>query len=103
MVMFELGAKVRGHAQVWISDKVAADQVIQAFLQDSHVPTRNRTIALRQWISDSNLVTTWQPVLVPHMQTGLLERLTQEPQPWTQPDLAKQELALRKRGKALTF
>jgi hypothetical protein len=103
MVMFELGAKARAHADAWISDKVAADQVIQAFPQDPHVLTRDRAIALRQWVADMELVAKWQPVVVPHMQTALLERLSQEPQSWTQLELVNDELAVRKRGKALTF
>jgi hypothetical protein len=103
MVMFELGAKARAHADAWISDKVAADQVIQAFPQDPHVLTRDRAIALRQWVADMELAAKWQPVVVPHMQTALLERLSQEPQSWTQLDLVSQELAVRKRGKTLTF
>ncbi len=103
MVMFELGAKARSHGETWEAKGSATDEFVQAFPQDPHVLTRPRAAAVRQWADDAGLVSRWQPVLVPHMQTALLERLTQEPQPWTQPELIAQELAVRKRGKVLTF
>lgn len=103
MVMFELGGKARSHADAWDAKGSVTDEFVQAFPHDPHVLTRLRAAAVRQWVDDAGLVAKWQPVLVPHMQTALLERLAQDPQPWAQMDLVKQELAGRKRGKTLTF
>ncbi len=103
MVMFDQGAKARHQAEVWEGKGSVTDEFVQAFSQDPHVLTRSRANAVRQWADEAGLVAKWQPVLVPHMQTALLERLTREPQAWSQPELINQELAVRKRGKVLTF
>lgn len=103
MVMFELGAKVRSHAEAWDTKGAVTDQLVEAFSQDPHVLSRARAVAVQHWAGDAELVAKWQALVVPHMQTALLERLTQEPQSWTNLGLVQQELATRKRGKALTF
>ncbi|MBI5855927.1 MAG: hypothetical protein HZB35_12030, partial [Nitrospirae bacterium] len=103
MVMFELGAKARSHAEAWDAKGTVTDQLVEAFAQDPHVLTRARAAAVQQWAADAALVARWQPLVVPHMQTALLERLIQEPQSWTNLELVQQEMATRKRGKALTF
>ena len=41
------------------------------------------------------LVRHWQPQLVPHMQTRMLQHLKDHPQPWSDLSLIEQELASR--------
>jgi hypothetical protein len=47
-------------------------------------------------LNDPQLVRKWQPMLVPHMQTAILEKLQQRPTTWTDSELVEKELAARR-------
>lgn len=51
-----------------------------------------------RWLKDPQIARKWQKVLVPHMQTALLERLQRQPTAWTDLDLVNKELAARRRA-----
>ncbi len=51
---------------------------------------------MKRTTKDPNLVHKWQTVFVPHMQRPILERLQEQPTPWTDLALVEKELAARR-------
>jgi hypothetical protein len=56
--------------------------------------SQERARRILQLLGDEQFMHNWQAILIPHMQTRQLRRLRGTPQPWTDLDLIKRELAL---------
>jgi hypothetical protein len=70
--------------------------MIKFFGYDRHLLTVGRAKSVLRRLADPELVFRWQKVLVPHMQTSLLQRLQQRPTAWTDISLVEKELATRR-------
>ncbi len=60
--------------------------------------TVSRACRISDWLDDPDLLREWQPTLVPHMQTSLLESLQKQPRDWTVLQLVTEELDKRRAG-----
>ena len=58
--------------------------------------TESRAARILTWLDDPDLLGEWQPTLVPHMQTALLEGLQKAPRDWTALQLVAEELNKRR-------
>jgi hypothetical protein len=70
--------------------------MIKFFDNDRHLFTAARAKSVLRRLDDSDLLLGWQKVLVPHMQTALLQKLQQHPTGWTDISLVEKELARRR-------
>ena len=97
-VMIMLGQKerVRAKAEYFASNPSVAEAFAKAFRDDRHPLSAQRARNILRWLADSQLVRNWQKVFVPHIQTPMLERLRQNPTPWTDLALVEKELAARR-------
>lgn len=62
---------------------------------DRHPLSVQRARTIGGWLDDPGLVRRWQKVLVPHLQTEILEALARRPKDWTASGLVREELARR--------
>jgi hypothetical protein len=62
----------------------------------SHPLFREQAAAIANWTKDTQRLKRWQKILVPRMQTSLLERIQKNPPAWADKQLVKRELAQRK-------
>lgn len=62
---------------------------------DRHPLSVQRARTIGGWLDDPGLARRWQKVLVPHMQTEVLQALARRPTPWTAPERVRAELARR--------
>jgi hypothetical protein len=112
MLMFRLDAQVRSYAQMVINQPTIPETLAGTFHDPAHPLSTERAQQVLRWATDPTLVKKWQPFLVPHMQTTMLHRLHDHPQPWSDSELIQNELAHRERqpsgssssrSKTLTF
>ena len=94
MVILDASDKARVQAEYFsvLSESEAARR---ADVDDRHPLNRQRARNILNWLAEPALVRRWQPVLVPHMQTRLLQALQARPTVWTDSELVQQELAQR--------
>jgi Putative metallopeptidase len=64
---------------------------------DRHPLSMQRARTLRSWLADDKITRRWQSMLVPHLQTAMLEKLKRQPLTWTDLPLVEKELASRGR------
>ncbi len=95
MVMFNESRAVRTQAKYFATIPSQPEADKKQVLDDRHPLSVQRARNILGWLDDPDFVSKWQTVLVPHMQTTLLETLAKSPQPWTSPDLVAQELSRR--------
>jgi hypothetical protein len=95
MLMFRLDAQVRSYAQMVINQPGISETLVGTFHDPAHPLTTERAEQVLKWATDPSLVKRWQPFLVSHMQTAMLRRLHDHPQPWSDATLIQSELAQR--------
>lgn len=95
MLTFRLDANVRAYSQTVMNQPSLAASLKNAFNDPLHPLSVERAERVLKWATDPDLVRRWQPQLVPHMQTRMLEHLKQHPQPWSDLTLIEQELIAR--------
>jgi hypothetical protein len=71
---------------------------MKLFQGERHPLSMERARSVLRWVKDPQLARRWQKVLVPHMQTALLERLLRQPTVWTDLPLVEKELKARGQG-----
>ena len=94
MVMLGYQQQVRTLAE-YFAQNPNASQLATRTGSDPYLLTRERAQKVVAWVDDAELLRRWQPVLVPNMQTNVLQKLKDQPQPWTSAALIEQELAKR--------
>ena len=62
---------------------------------DRHPLSVQRARNIHRWLDNPDLVRRWQKILVPQMQTALLEALHRRPKSWSDRELVEKELARR--------
>lgn len=92
---FRLDANVRAYSQTIINQPETSNSLSELFHDPLHPLTPDRAQQVLKWATDPELVRNWQPTLVPHMQTRMLEHLIKHPQPWSDQNLIEKELAVR--------
>lgn len=95
MLTFRLDANVRAYSQTVINQPTVASSLGDIFKNPLHPLTVDRAQRVLKWATDPTLVHQWQAQLVPHMQTTMLQRLKDHPQPWSDPVLIEKELMSR--------
>jgi len=95
MLTFRLDANVRAYAQMLINQPSLASSLEEVFHDPLHPLTAERAERVLAWATDPDLVRAWQPQLIPHMQTKMLQQLKDHPQPWSAPGLIDEELRKR--------
>jgi hypothetical protein len=95
MVMLGQKERARSKAEFFAANPSTAEALSKLFRDDRHPVSTQRARNILRWIDDPNLVLKWQTVLVPHMQTAVLDKLEQRPTAWTNADLVKKELSAR--------
>ena len=95
MLTFRLDANVRAYSQTMINQPALSASLGDVFKDPMHPLTTERAQRVLKWATDPTLVRNWQPQLLPHMQTRMLQHLKDHPQPWSDLSLIEQELAAR--------
>jgi len=95
MVMFNETAAVRTQAEYFATIPARPEADKKLMIDDRHPLSAQRARNILRWLGDPAFLSKWQTVLVPHMQTTLLETLARTPQPWSSPVKINQELARR--------
>jgi hypothetical protein len=96
MVMMGQKERARSKAEYFAANPSGAEALAKLFRDDRHPVSPQRTRNILRWLNDPQLVRKWQPMLVPHMQTAILEKLQQRPTTWTDSELVEKELAARR-------
>jgi hypothetical protein len=97
MLTFRLDASIRAYSQSIINQPTLSVSLGKVFNDPLHPLTTERAQRVLVWATNPNLVRSWQPHLVPHMQTAILQQLKAHPQPWSDVELIEEELASRER------
>lgn len=96
MVMMGQKERARSKAEYFAANPSGAEALAKLFRDDRHPVSPQRARNILRWLNDPQLVRKWQPMLVPHMQTSMLEKLQQRPTTWTDSELVEKELAARR-------
>lgn len=95
MILFKRADRARRNAEFFAkrpSQTAAAAQPDPATRQPL---SARRAGNILRWLDDPNLLRRWQAVLLPQMQTELLQGLRRQPPAWSDPRLIERELAKR--------
>ena len=96
MLTFRLDANVRAYSQTMINQPDLSSSLEDVFHDPFHPLTIDRAQRVLTWATDPDLVRKWQPRLIPHMQTKMLQQLHDHPQPWSDRELIETELRTRR-------
>jgi len=88
--------RLKSVATYLVENSTITEAMIKFFGSDPHLFTVARAKSVLRRLDDPVLLRRWQKVLVPHMQTSLLQRLKQHPTAWTDVSLVEKELANRR-------
>ena len=95
MVMLGQKERVRAKAEFLRTHRSLLQAIAKGFRDEQHLLSEHRAGNLLRWLEEPGLVRRWQTILVPHMQTAVLERLKAAPTPWTDLALVEKELSTR--------
>jgi hypothetical protein len=95
MVMLKQESRVSSLAEYFVKNPSDSESLARVLDDDRHPPSPQRCQDILRWLQDPQLVRKWQRVLVPHMQTTLLQRMMLKPTPWTDRGLVEKELQAR--------
>jgi hypothetical protein len=96
IVMLSQEERLEAQAEFFHANASLLEVIAKATSNDRHPLSAQRARNIRHWSQDVDLVRRWQPVLVPRMQTPVLERLLESPTAWTDVALVEKELATRR-------
>jgi hypothetical protein len=94
-LMLKREDRLKTVATYLIDNPTITAAMIKFFDNDRHLFTVPRAKTVLRRLDDPDLLLRWQKVLVPHMQTALLQKLQQHPTAWTDVSLVEKELANR--------
>lgn len=97
VLLLMLGQGERGQGLVGFFAGRSPDEelAIKRGRDDRHPLSVQRARNIARWLDDPGLVRRWQGLLVPHLQTEVLQMLAARPEDWTEPALVRSELAQR--------
>lgn len=95
LLMLEKGDQARSMVEYFAGLSPDEELARKRDRYDRHPLSVQRARNIGRWLDDPDLVRRWQKVLVPHLQTGILQALARRPKDWTVPALVEEELARR--------
>ena len=99
LVMFDQKHRARIQAEYFASRPTTREVELKLIKDDRHPLSVQRARNILRWIEDGKLIQKWQSILVPHLQTAVLEKLSIEAKPWAIKSLVEKELAKRQQPK----
>lgn len=96
LVMLNKKERIGAMAKYFVANPSASKSIAKLFPKGRHPLSVQRAQDIVRWLKNPYLVRKWQKMLVPHMQTALLEKLQKKPTAWTDLDLVNKELAARR-------
>lgn len=97
LVMFGRKGGMQTQLRYLAENPTVPEAIARAARDDRHLLSPDRARTALRLADDADLVRKWQPVLVPRMQTRMLEQLRQRPTEWADLDLVERELSRRPR------
>ncbi|UCD79968.1 MAG: hypothetical protein JSW26_00615 [Desulfobacterales bacterium] len=88
--------QLKSVATYLVENPTVTDAMTKFFDNDPHLFTVARAKTVLRRLDDLDLVLRWQKVLVPHMQTAVLQKLQQHPTARTDVSMVEKELANRR-------
>lgn len=95
LVLFDQPARARTTAEFFSKGSTRKELERKSKHFDRHPLSVQRARNILKWLDDSELLRRWQKVLVPHMQTRVLQAMTLSKKPWIDLPLVERELAMR--------
>ena len=96
MTMFQQQKVARSQAEYFAALPAEPEYQRKLNHSDRHALSIQRGRNIIKWLDDPRLLSKWQKLLVPNMQTMFIQRLLKSPQPWS--DKAQLESELKQRG-----
>jgi hypothetical protein len=96
LVMLNQEERLEAQAEFFHANASLLELLSKSVKNDRHPLSAQRARNIRRWSQEEDLVRRWQPVLVPHMRTPVLQKLREAPKPWTDVALVERELAERR-------
>ena len=96
MVMVNQEQRVRAISENFVNNPSVPKALRKKLRDHGHPLSAKQAKKILGWLRNPELVRRWQKVVVPHMQTNLLDRLYKNPTHWTDLPLVKEELVRRK-------
>lgn len=100
MIMLKQKKALTVYVENFVQDYRLSNNLAKALKDDRHPLTMQRAAKILAWLKEPGFVHRWQPFLIPHMQTAILQKLQQHPTVWTDLPLVKKELSFRTRKQA---
>jgi Putative metallopeptidase len=101
MIMSHQQASALQAAQWWASQTSTADAVAKVWMDDRHTVSPQRARNIIRWLnSEDELTSRWMKLLVPNMQTGVVQSLLNDPQIHVDRELVLSELRKREATQA---
>lgn len=95
-LMLNREERLKALATYLVENPTVTAAMIKFLDNDPHLFTVPRAKTVLRRLDDPDLVLRWQKVLVPHMQTAVLQKMQQHPTAWTDVSLVEKELANRR-------
>jgi len=95
-LMLNREERLKAVATYLVENPTVTAAMIKFFGNDPHLFTVPRAKTVLRRLDDPDLLLRWQKVLVPHMQTAVLQKLQQHPTAWTDVSLVEKELDRRR-------
>jgi hypothetical protein len=95
MIMLDQKPALSAHVKQFARNASLSPGIMKDMNDDRHPLTVQRSKKLLASMENPDFVRSWQPWLVPHMQTAFLEALRRRPPEWTDLPLVEKELSLR--------
>jgi len=102
MVMLNHEENLRTLAAQIVENPKPFDDLKALVTGDSHPLTIKRAKNILGWLEKPDFARSWQPLLVPKMQTLYLRKLRRSPYPWTELNLVTEELERRQASNPVT-
>jgi hypothetical protein len=103
MILLNQKNRVISTAEYFIKNPSVSEMLLKLFGDGHHPLSGPRAQNILSLVKDPQLARKWQKVLVPHMQTALLQKLQKQPTSWTDIPLVEKELAERSSSKKITI
>lgn len=95
MIMLKQGANPRELGRYFFAHPNVAASFRTELIDNWHPLSVERARKILVWLDNLDMVRSWQELLIPHMQTELLEWLQKDSTDWSDPTLVEKELAKR--------
>lgn len=95
LVMLNQKERVGAIVDYFAANPSVSEAIAKTQRDDRHPLSVQRARNIRHWLNDAELVRRWQPMLVPHLNTPILEKILEHPPAWADVAATRQELAAR--------